>query len=597
MDEALPGHVHQAQVTLAACHPGVGRDPITFHEGDGDHVHEMSVGRRGELVEYIWKVENVELATVGIDIGSSTSHLMFATVRLQRKTQALSSQFVVVERRILWKSPILLTPFAADGSIDARRLGEFIARCYQDAGLARGEVDTGAVILTGEAIKRVNARAIADLFAADCGNFVCASAGHHLESALAAHGSGAVALSRERSQAILNVDIGGGTTKLALAAHGEVLSTCAFAVGGRLLAFDAEGRIARIDDSARLAADHVGVALRIGEPAVPDALLRVVDALADAAISIIAGEKLGTLAQSLTLTDVLPSPSRGVSPLPGVPPGAVIERQRAGERVVPAAITFSGGVSEYIYGRETRDFGDIAPLLAGRISAACRSGRIATPVSEPREGIRATVIGASQFTVQVSGKTIHVSEAVRLPLRNVPVVAPILSLGDEISPAAVAAAIQTALARAPSDDEGHPIALAIRWTGEPHYRRLRGLAEGIAAAFTLSPTRRPSPRPSPKGEGEQRRGRTSAPLVLMIDGDVGRTLGHVLEHELRIGRAVVSIDGIQLREFDFVDIGEMINPAGVVPVVIKSLLFSGAPPHASREAAPTYKSVMETRLQ
>ena len=250
-----------------------------LHEGDGDHVHEMSVGRRGELVEYIWKVENVELATVGIDIGSSTSHLMFATVRLQRKTQALSSRFVVVERRILWKSPILLTPFLADGTIDAAALGKFVARCYGDAGLAAGDVDTGAVILTGEAVKRANARAIADLFAEHSGKFVTASAGHHLECALAAHGSGAVALSREESTPILNVDIGGGTTKMALVAGGEVLATGAFAVGGRLIAFDAHGRVARVDESARLAADSVGVRLAVGERVEPASLHRIVDAL------------------------------------------------------------------------------------------------------------------------------------------------------------------------------------------------------------------------------------------------------------------------------------------------------------------------------
>ena len=155
--------------------------PITsFHEGDGDHIHELAPDRRGELVEYIWKVENVELTTVGIDIGSSTSHLMFAAVRLQRKTQALSSRFVVIERRILWKSPILLTPFLPDGSIDAAALAAFVARGYAQAGLAANDVDSGAVILTGEAIKRSNARAIADLFAAEGGKFVCASAGHHL---------------------------------------------------------------------------------------------------------------------------------------------------------------------------------------------------------------------------------------------------------------------------------------------------------------------------------------------------------------------------------------------------------------------------------
>ncbi len=236
---------------------------MRLHEGEGDHVHEISLDARGKLAEHIWKLENVELATVGIDIGSSTSHLMFAMVRLQRKTQALSSQFVVTERKVLWKSPILLTPFLADGSIDARALGDFVAKCYRDAGLRPGAIDTGAVILTGEAIKRSNARAIADLFAAEGGKFVCASAGHHLECALAAHGSGAAALSHERRQPVLNVDVGGGTTKLALAVDGRVVSTSAFAVGGRLLAFDAEGRVARIDESARIAADSVGARLTI----------------------------------------------------------------------------------------------------------------------------------------------------------------------------------------------------------------------------------------------------------------------------------------------------------------------------------------------
>ena len=362
-----------------------------LHEGDGiAHLHELTLDQRGKLTEHIWKIENVELTTVGIDIGSSTSHLMFASVRLQRKTQSLSSQFVVVERKVLWKSPILLTPFLPDGTIDAARLGAFVAACHRDAGLALGEVDTGAVILTGEAIKRSNARAIADLFAADSGRFVCASAGHHLESVLAANGSGTVAMSRDSGRAMLNVDIGGGTTKLALAVGGQVVSTCAFAVGGRLIAFDAEGRIARIDDSAHLAAQAAGVKLTLGEKADAEVLEKVVDALAQAAISLIRGEPPAGLAQRLLLT-------------------APLDTSRK-----PQGMTFSGGVAEYIYGRETRDYGDISRALASRIGHACTAGRIAFPVSEPAERIRATVIGASQFTVQVSGKTIHVGRGVEI---------------------------------------------------------------------------------------------------------------------------------------------------------------------------------------
>jgi ethanolamine utilization protein EutA len=527
-----------------------------LHEGDGiAHVHELTLDQKGKLTEHIWKIDNVELTTVGIDIGSSTSHLMFAAVRLQRKTQSLSSEFLVVERKVLWKSPILLTPFLADGAIDAARLGGFIAGCYLQAGLAADAIDTGAVILTGEAVKRSNARAIAELFAADAGKFVCASAGHHLESVLAAHGSGAVALSRDSARAILNVDIGGGTTKLALVDRGRVVATCAFAVGGRLMAFDAQGRLARIDESALLAAQAVGVELRLGERPEPGALQRVTDALADAAIALIRGETPSGLAQRLLLTDPLDAALK------------------------PQGITFSGGVSEYVYGREARGFGDIAMALAARVANACSSGAIAFPVSEPREGIRATVIGASQFTVQVSGKTIHISDGVTLPLRGVPVVPVLLELGEEISPHAVARAIVAGMQRSSADEEA-PMALAIHWRGDPHYKRLRALAEGIALA--LAPCAPLAPRASCLVPG-------IAPLVLMIDADVGRTLGHILEHELSLGRGIISIDAIQLKEFDFVDIGETIRPADVVPVVIKSLLFPGAAAMGETSAAIHYK--------
>src|SRR5512134_3419431 len=129
------------------------------HEGDEPHFHEWSENERAALAETIWNAENVELTTVGIDIGSSTSHLMFAKVHLQRKSQLLSSQFVVVKREVLWRSPILLTPFLADFTIDANHLRKFIEEAYAAAGLKHSDVDTGAVILTGEAIKRTNAEA------------------------------------------------------------------------------------------------------------------------------------------------------------------------------------------------------------------------------------------------------------------------------------------------------------------------------------------------------------------------------------------------------------------------------------------------------
>ena len=489
-----------------------------MHEGDEPHFHEWSQEERKALAETIWKAENVVLTTVGIDVGSSTSHLMFARVHLQRKTQLLSSEFVVVRREILWRSPILLTPFLADFTIDAGRLRAFIDRAYADAGLAPDNIDSGAVILTGEALKRRNAQAIAGIFASQAGKFVCASAGHHMESVLAAHGAGAVAMSRQTHRTVLNVDIGGGTTKLALIENGHIRATCAVAVGGRLLVHDTAGNPVRVDDSAQKIARYLDIPLQ------PEALA---EAMAEIVLSTIEGRP-SEIAKRLHLTPVWEANIR------------------------PHLVTFSGGVAEYIFGRETETFGDIARPLAERIAGAFRAGRVGVPMMDPGQGIRATVIGASQFTVQLSGKTIHLSDRAQLPVRNVPVVFPAFDLDFDAS--AVAAAVTKSLSRIDvgmDSDDKTTVALGIRWQGEPHYQRLRGLAAGIAMAA---------------GSG-------SAPLILIVDRDVGRLLGHILEHELGVGRGVISIDGIELREFDYVDIGAPIEPADVVPVVIKSLLF------------------------
>src|SRR6266850_3593978 len=229
-----------------------------MHDLEFNHMH---VAPGDEVNEVAWAADNVELTTVGIDIGSSTSHLMFAQVHLQRLGTALSSRFVVVNRRIIWQSPILLTPYLSDYTIDIDELAGFIGGCYQYADLEPADIDSGAVILTGEAIKRRNARAIADLFSEEAGRFVCASAGHHMECQLSAHGSGAVALSRGNGNSVLNVDIGGGTTKLALIEKGRIIATTAIAVGGRLVVEDPKDGLTRVEPPATEVADALGIAL------------------------------------------------------------------------------------------------------------------------------------------------------------------------------------------------------------------------------------------------------------------------------------------------------------------------------------------------
>src|ERR671935_1898498 len=263
----------------AFCHEGHEHDEFEIHFPD-HHVDVDGAADEDERSE-TWDFDNVELRTVGVDVGSSTSHLLFAHLHLQRLVQSLSSRFVVVERKVLHRSPILLTPYRPDGLIDVEALAEFVLQAYADAGMERSDVDTGAVILTGAALERANARAVADLFAEEGGKFVCASAGHNLEGILAAHGSGAVALSHERGDTLLHVDIGGGTTKLGLLHNGEVLRTAAVHVGGRLVAIDADDRITRIEPSATLVAEQLGIPLELGGKLLPDDRHRLADALVE----------------------------------------------------------------------------------------------------------------------------------------------------------------------------------------------------------------------------------------------------------------------------------------------------------------------------
>lgn len=500
-----------------------------MHELDIFHEHlAMSDEERAAIARSIWNEENVELSTIGIDIGSSTSHLLFAKVLLQRQSQGLSSRFGAVHRQVVWRSPIMLTPFLPDGTIDAGKLGAFVAGCYRQAGFVPGDIDSGAVILTGEAIKRHNAQAIDELFAAEAGKFVCATAGHRLEATLAAHGSGAVKLSRERGACILHVDIGGGTTKLALIDKGVLAGVAAFAVGGRLIAADEAGAFTRVDDSARLVADALGIGTHAATLAAPETRRTIARRLARIAADYIVGETPDALGQALLLT----------APL--------------SRTATPQAITFSGGVAEYVFGYESRNYGDIARELAEELRAELR-GRTTLTLIDAGQRIRATVIGASQFTVQVSGKTIHLPRPAVLPVRNVPVVPIGLDLSGAIDGAAITAAIRAGLARLDLAPDAS-VAIALSWHGDPDYPRIAATGAAILAAVAPD-------------------GRRSKPLLLMIDGDIGKTIGQILTEELGLNGDLVSIDGVELAELDFVDVGALISPPGVVPVVIKSLLF------------------------
>jgi ethanolamine utilization protein EutA len=193
----------------------------------------------------------------------------------------------------------------------------------------------------------------------------------------------------------------------------------------------------------------------------------------------------------------------------------------------------------------------------------------------PAEGIRATVIGASQYTSQVSGSTIFVSPLDVLPLRNLPVIAPAFALdADTIDSATVAAAIRTALLHLDLMESESPVAIFAPWAGSATFQRIDAFCRGVADGLG----------------GLVQRG---LPVVLAGDGDVGGLLGIHLREEMKLANPVISIDGLELKQFDFIDIGEMLESSGAVPVVIKSLIFpaSAAP---GREWTGTGRFVPES---
>jgi ethanolamine utilization protein EutA len=476
----------------------------------------------------IWQQDNVTLHSVGIDIGSSGTQVAFSRLQLRRRGEDLTSRYVVVARDTLYESEVYLTPYTDDLQIDASALGRMLDAAYTDAGQNPEDVDTGVVILTGEALRRRNAERIASVVAERAGDLVCASAGHHMEAMLAAYGSGAALTSHETGARILNVDIGGGTTKLALIDRGRVLATAAFHVGGRLIAVDG-GAVSRIEPGGRMHAAAVGLDLDLGSSATATDIDQIALAMADLVIAAVRGEPA---ADHLFLTERIPA----CDAVDGV--------------------IFSGGVAEYVYGTETRDFGDLGRPLGTALADRLAAGALPAPVLPAAERIRATVLGASEYTVQLSGITSYTpSPDATLPRRNLQVARPHYELGEVVQPQLLASAIEDHLSVFGLHETSADVAVALQWSGAPSYRRLRAFAEGIA-------------------HGLRRRVADGRRLYLMIDGDIALTLGMILRDELSLTNDLLILDGIQLRDFDFVDLGRVRQPSNTVPVTIKSLVFS-----------------------
>jgi ethanolamine utilization protein EutA len=517
-----------------------GRDVAHLHADDSDHDHDHDFdGDDGPVEDNpLWRQDNVTLTTVGIDIGSSGTQVIFSRVHLRRLAEDLTSRYYVVSRETLFQSPVTLTPYQSEERIDDAKLGAIIDDAYVAAGVSPDDIDTGVVILTGEALRRDNAQSIAKILSEHGGEFVTATAGHHMEAMLAAYGSGAARVSSDEGKRILNIDIGGGTTKLGLVENGKVIATAAVHIGGRLQVVD-DGKIVRLDPAGKHHAKRAGFSWNRGDPVAAADLQKVADGMADALVAAVAARPLPHDIAHLYLTD------------------PIAELGAASGRI--DGVMFSGGVAEYVYEREARDFGDLGPKLGRAIRSRIAQGAFPWPVLPAGECIRATALGASEYSVQLSGNTSYISAPGELlPRRNLQVVQPPFVPGETVDAEQLARAIRDHITAFDLADTDREIALALRWTGLPVYQRLAAFAAGIK-------------------RGLADRIAKKLPLYIMLDGDVAQTLGHILRDELHVESELLVIDGVVLWDFDYIDLGRIRMPSYTVPVTIKSLVFNEDP--------------------
>ena len=335
-----------------------------------------------------------KLISLGLDVGTTSTQMVLSELTIENRAGSFAvPEMEIQERKILYKSPVYFTPLVRGELVDGEKIREIVDKEYEKAGISKTEVDTGAIIITGETSRKENARSVLEALSQYAGDFVVATAGPDLESVLAAKGAGAVEYSARTGKAVLHMDIGGGTSNLALIENGKITATTCLNVGGRLVKMDSAGKILYISPVLEgLLHKKEGVKINRGE------VQKLAEKLTQA-LEMVAG-----LREKTELLDKLRT-KEAEGQWPEVPEGTVI--------------SFSGGVADCIETeKEWLEFGDMGPELgqAIRKSRLCQGEYVLGA-----ETIRATVIGAGCHSAQLSGSTVF-HQNVTFPLKNLPVV-------------------------------------------------------------------------------------------------------------------------------------------------------------------------------
>lgn len=472
-----------------------------------------------------------DLLSVGVDVGTTTTQVIFSRLNLQDVSRpGQIPRINITDRKVIYESPIVFTPLLDFETIDADKLNEIVRREYSSAGVDPSQVETGAVIITGETAKKKNADEILRALSGLAGEFVVSVAGPNVESLIAGKGAGAAQYSLKNYATVTNVDIGGGSANSATFRTGNLIGAAAMNYGGRILMIDnATGRVTHIAEPAKHILADIGVRLEIGELASLEDLRRFTDRMADMTVELIEGTS-SSLAQKIYLTPPVGASGKG------------------------SILMFSGGIGHYYYNpipinsvSDATRHDDVGPLLAEslRKHAVLNTYTIVPPA----ETVRATVLGASTQTVTLSGSTIWAEREI-LPLKNVPVIRP--SLPSSLEPASISRSVSDAVKRWDVNLATDPFAVAIELDKALDYQLLTQLASGLKSFADTMPGERP--------------------LIVIIERDYAQALGQTVKG-LAPSRSLLVIDQVGLSEGDYIDIGTPLMDGRVVPLSVKTLIF------------------------
>ncbi len=478
-----------------------------------------------------------ELLSVGIDIGTSTTQLIFSKLIIENMASSYTvPRIVIVDKKIIYRSPIYFTPLISNKEIDGSKVREIVEKEYESAGIDKTKIDTGAVIITGETARKENAKEVLTTLSGFAGDFVVATAGPDLESIISGKGAGAHIYSKEHNTSVVNIDIGGGTSNLAVFRRGEVEDTGCLDIGGRLIKLDPSSRkISYITPKLQELIAKYQLGIELGMEATRDKLKPIIDLM------------VKVLMQSVGLLPVDEDFNKMVT-------NKSIKRDKPIQ-----CISFSGGVADYVYYDVAErgsiadyfQFGDIGILLgqAIRESPLYREMK----VIKSTETIRATVVGAGTHTTEISGSTITYTKNT-FPIKNLPILK--LSLEDEEGGAeGLRTAVKQKLEWFKLDGDLQRVAIAIQGKENPSFKEVQAYAQGLV-------------------EGMQELIARELPLILIVEKDMAKVLGQTMYHQLGYKKDVICLDSIKLDNGDYIDIGNPVAEGTVLPVVVKTLVFN-----------------------